>query len=116
MRCIPDYQNRRTAEYDARDLLIRSGYGVARVTGRQGTVSSRFHLIAWHHRHGIFFIRLGSMRMHRQTIRENIQNLSDMHRTGEYPGELQYWIRQDRAWKRYQICQGGAMLIRNPLA
>lgn len=106
-----EHQTRRTVEYEARNLLLGQGYEVARVGGRDGAVPSIFHLIAWDQMRGTLFIRIGSPRMKKPVIRDEIFRLSTHVQTVWHPGEVQYWIGERQCWKRYLILPGGAILI-----
>ncbi len=106
-----EHQTRRTAEYGARNFLQQYGYEVARVTERKGALPALFHLIAWNRVNGVVFIRIGSPRMQKAAVQEEILRLSIQVRTGQYPGEVQFWMGEGDSWKRYLICPGGAVRI-----
>ncbi|MFH0968571.1 MAG: hypothetical protein V1862_12895 [Methanobacteriota archaeon] len=108
---IHEHQTRRTAEYGARNLLVQHGYDVARVTERNGAIPALFHLIAWNQGEGVIFIRIGSPRMQKTAVQEEILRLSTRVRTRQYPGEVQFWVGEGDCWKRYLICPGGAVRI-----
>jgi len=106
-----EHQTRRTVEYEARTLLQNLGYEVARVGGRDGAVPGLFHLIAWERSKGTLFIRIGSPRMRRSTVRSEILLLSTNIQAVWYPGEVQFWVGEGYSWKRYLILPGGAVLM-----
>ncbi|MDD1728310.1 MAG: hypothetical protein LUQ50_04470 [Methanospirillum sp.] len=105
------HQTRRTTEYAVRNLLQRHGYEVVRVTERQGALPAMFHLVAWNDARKILFIRIGSPRMHRDSIRNEFASLIERIKGRQYPGEIQYWISENNKWNRYLICSGGAFRI-----
>ena len=105
------HQNRRTAEYGARNILQELGFEVVRVTERHGAIPALFHLIAWKRLKGILFIRIGSPRMKKDATQKEILRLSTQVKSGQYPGEIQYWVGEGEDWKRYLICPGGAIPI-----
>ncbi|MDD1728210.1 MAG: hypothetical protein LUQ50_03960 [Methanospirillum sp.] len=114
MRLIPVYHTIRTAEYAARESIESRGFHVARITERQSGRRIPFQLIAWNGEGRLIFIKLRSFRGRNtpQAIHDEIRNLTLIRRTGEYPGEIQYWIFENLYWKRYQIYVGGALCIR----
>ncbi|HWQ63665.1 MAG TPA: hypothetical protein VN429_04545 [Methanospirillum sp.] len=104
-------QTRRTVEYVARNILLREGYAVLRVTERQGGIPSLFHLIAWREDLGILFVRTGSTRMSVHSFNKQVERLSLYVRTCWYPGDVQFWIAKGGEWDKYQILPGGAIPI-----
>jgi len=103
----PDYQTRRTAEYTAKDLLVRYGYEVIRVAQSRTHESTGINLIAWDRDGKILFISVRSRR--KSSFRNDIYDLSERTRVCRYPGNVEYWIRHKAGWRRYLINAGGAI-------
>ena len=114
MRLVPVYHTVRTAEYTARELIETRGFRVSRITERQSGRNMPFDLIGWNKEGRLLFVKLRSFRgrTSRQAIHEEIRNLTLLYRTGEYPGDIQYWIFKNPYWRRYRIYVGGALRIR----
>jgi len=111
MSVAPEYETRRTAEYIARSHLIRQGYEVLRVAESHVHEPVSIHLIAWKEGGEMIFICPRSFRKGFR-INEDIRRLSEINRERRFPGEVQYWIRDQNTWKRHRICAGGAVPIR----
>jgi len=103
----PDYRTRRTAEYSAMDLLIRRGYRVIRVAQSHTHESAGINLVAWDKDGTVFFIYARSSR--RGSVSDDIHALSNLTSIYHFPGNVQYWIRDNAGWIRYQINPGGAL-------
>ena len=104
-----EFQTSRTAGYDAREILQDQGYEVARVLLRSNNKPGTIGLIAWTRDETLFIcIRSYRGRFH---LQEDIDALSLLHRTGAYPGDIQYWVRHKTCWVRYRICIGGAIRL-----
>jgi hypothetical protein len=110
MSLVPVYLTNRTAEYSARTLLRRLGYRVIRVAEPSGIGTLPFQLIAWKSCQSLLFIRVRSPRKD-TAVREELRSLSQLASSGEYPGEIQYWIREPGDWRRYRILAGGCVMI-----
>lgn len=110
---IPEVQISRTAEYAARNLLREKGYEVVRVTEKHSQTPVLFHLIAWSAVMGVLFIRICPVRVRKTaaSVHEEITELSYLVRTRGYPGEVQYWIRENTTWRWYRIYSGGAVQL-----
>lgn len=107
MASSPKYETGRTAEYSARNYLLEQGYEVVRVVGRSGKDLSLLNLVAWN-RSTVLFICVRSLRLG-YNLKGDITGLSGLFRTGRYPGDIQYWIRERDRWRRYRICSWGAV-------
>ena len=108
MTAVPNYQTRRTATYVARNYLLQQGYEVLRVVDQQRQMVAPIHLFAWKKQSGIQFICVRSSRIG-YGLQDDIRTLSSLVSTGRYPGEIQYWIRDQDRWMRYRICLRGAV-------
>lgn len=106
---IPDYRTRRTAEYSARDFLVKCGFTVIRVAQSHTHESAGINLVAWDKKGAILFIYARSSR--RGSLKEDIIALSNLKENCQFPGSVQYWIRDKAEWIRYQINTGGALPI-----
>ncbi|HWQ64239.1 MAG TPA: hypothetical protein VN429_07465 [Methanospirillum sp.] len=107
---IAEFHTRQTAGYDAKAILQNQGYEVAKVLLRSTNKPGKIGLIAWNRLEMLFVcIRSYRGRFH---LQEDIDALSLLHRSGAYPGEIQYWVRQKSGWIRYRICSGGAIRLR----
>jgi len=103
----PYYRTRRTAEFSARDLLIRKGYGVIRVAQSHNNESTGINLVAWDKDGKVLFIYARSRG--RSPISDDIRALSNLTSICHFPGNVQYWIQDKTGWIRYQINPGGAL-------
>ncbi|MDD1730078.1 MAG: hypothetical protein LUQ50_13535 [Methanospirillum sp.] len=107
-----EFQTSRTAGYAAKAMLQNQGYEVAKVLMRSTTKPGTIGLIAWNHLEMLFIcIRSYRGRYH---LQEDIDALSRLQRSGTYPGDIQYWVRDKTCWVRYRICVGGAMRLGGP--
>jgi hypothetical protein len=107
------YRKGRSAMYTAKKILEQQGYEVVLVSWRHNT-PVLFHLIAWNQAGEVLFIKAGKYPVRRKTpsLEAELAHLCASLRTGQAPGELQYWMQNQRYWARYRILPGGAVLIR----
>ncbi len=107
-----EYHTCYTAGYAAKAILQTQGYEVAKVLLRTTNKPGQIRFIAWNRFETLFLcIRSYRGRFH---LQEDIDALSQLQRSGAYPGEIQYWVRHKDYWNRYRICIGGAVRLRGP--
>ena len=110
MSQVPAYLTNRTAEFSARTLLRKLGYRVIRVTEPHSEEMIPFQLIAWKDHESLLFIRVRSPRRD-NTVREELCSFSALAISGVYPGEIQYWVREQADWRRFRIFAGGSVIL-----
>ncbi len=104
-----EYHTLQTAQHDAKAILTDHGYDVASVRARSGRNVGKISLIAWNQSGPLFLcIRSYRSRFHQH---EDIAVLSALQRSGRYPGDIQYWVRNTSGWSRFRIYTGGAVQL-----
>ncbi len=103
----PDYQTRRTALYIAKDILAGHGYKVVRVAQSHTHEPIGINLMAWNKEGETRFIYVRSSR--KGSTRDDIEVLSRLSEKCQFPGSLEFWIKNKDEWTRYLINAGGAV-------